>query len=228
MNNSTQLNRLHAVSLHGFTLIELLVVIAIISVLAAMLLPALKGARDKAKMAVCVNNQKQMVMAATLYAEEHGDQLPRGDDYTMPRDGDWVRSILPYLNVKSIRKLACPAAQLIDPLNLSIGVQYPNIFGHETEDASHRPSKRLGELPPGTLLTGDNDTNTGLILGPALFVFAVDTDLDGRKDSYTIFRIYNDLHFRHHKRAVAGCADGSVRVLSLTQWLDNDQKLWGP
>jgi len=217
----------------AFTLIELLVVIAIISILAAMLLPSLQKARDKAKMAVCVSNQKQMTMAALLYADEHLDQLPRGDDYTIPRDGDWVRSILPYLNIKSIRTLKCPAAQLADPVvNLSIGVQYPNIFGHEWPDgtpgSSTIPSKFLRELPPGTLLTGDNDTNTGLILGPAWNTFLVDTDGDGRKDSYTIFRIYNDLHFRHGGLAVAGCADGSVRLVSLKQWLDNDQKLWGP
>jgi len=59
----------------AFTLVELLIVIAIISILAAMLLPALKNAKDLAKEAVCKGNLKQCALAGISYMGDYGDAL---------------------------------------------------------------------------------------------------------------------------------------------------------
>jgi len=65
----------------GFTLIELLVVIAIIAILAAILFPVFAKAREKARQTKCTSNQRQIALAALMYAQENNEQFPPASQF---------------------------------------------------------------------------------------------------------------------------------------------------
>ena len=103
-------------------MIELLVVIAIIAVLAAMLLPALAKAKERAKRINCLNNMRQIGLALVMYESDHRRLPPKASqvpDFMNPSASGWVNNCLyaiaPYLQssqkLPSTKVYACPSAK---------------------------------------------------------------------------------------------------------------------
>jgi prepilin-type N-terminal cleavage/methylation domain-containing protein len=105
INSRVQPNR-------AFTLIELLVVIAIISILMAMLLPALAKGKNSAKAIACVSNLRQIGLALNVYIQDNHDRLPVCGGYLpsqMPKLPPITTTL--FANQKTNKVFACPADQ---------------------------------------------------------------------------------------------------------------------
>lgn len=161
----------------GFTLIELLVVISIIAVLAAMLLPALRQARERGKQADCLNQLRQLQLVLRMYADDNRDRIPLAFDApTNPWGYAWGTRLAlsgyissnavcgPTTDLNAMVVTRSPARTLLCPASTVLWNGYPDwLRGHYGVNAIVA-GDASGSSGPGLSLAGISSPSTIILV----------------------------------------------------------------
>jgi len=217
-----------------FTLIELLVVIAIIGILASLLLPALASAKNRAQKAADLNNNRQIILAAHLYASDNTDLMPSPGwgtvvpawayDANIPALGTTIASfptalsnqleyfkrgqLYPYLRDPKITK--CPTDNKVDIFYVQRGILFSSyvwngaVCGYGNINLSKPNTYRITLFKPDRVLMWETDERT-----PFFF-----NDTSSFPDE--------GISARHGNAATVGLFDGSTETIRLRRWYSSE------
>ena len=219
-----------------FTLIELLVVIAIIAILAAMLLPALSAARERARASNCTGNLKNLVLALSMYADQNKDYNPRiADGVTWKRKLVDV-GLIPSAGNGKTGMFGCPSDTSAPASNMA-GENAQHGYGMWKINDYFDSWMLNGEVQCFTRTvvrypTKNNNVATGEKFAPSDFTFLLDSyHSTAERSVYNIARNESGavgterIDLIHAKRANALMGDGHVEsmnedALKAIGWVD--------
>ena len=183
----------------GFTLIELLVVIAIIAILAAILFPVFARAREAARQASCVSNNRQYATATLMYAQDYDETFPMNSYWAGTCVATFYGLVDPYVKNKQITQ--CPSErQAMDMYAMFAGFggpcsDTPQFISYATNSDLFVNGFAPVVLPP-TLASVSRTSDT---------IMAYDGNVDTNQRQL--------VQARHNENFVAGFVDGHVKAI---------------
>ena len=229
----------------GFTLIELLVVIAIISVLIALLLPALDRAKAEAQAIACASQQKQFGLAFRVYGDDNEDAFPQFADNYPSWGVDWFQVTAQYVgqysNALASHARLCPTGQA------GVGVHYggfndrtppnaPILYASQGNPPQFYPVFRFSHVnyPTTWMMLLDTSINHNFIYSIGAWHPSLDTDGDGLDDTHPgaarfihAGAQYNGGRPRIHRDSSnMTLVDGHVERVAYVDFLDPNSNFW--
>jgi prepilin-type N-terminal cleavage/methylation domain-containing protein len=239
----------------AFTLVELLVVIGVITILAALLLPALTGATSQAKTASCISNLSQLAKAAVTYHGNFGFQFPSpahtntassgGDQLNDEQywDGDkvdeeyisytWKGKLRNYIGSRedmdedSVYKvMKCPAVRLFNGHKSFYGSNAYVTMHYGLEDGTPEELVRFGKMKALHFDQIEDHTNTFMFGENNTGHWAVRPEVPREPTDFTAATEQAMLYTRHDKRSTWVFFDGSAKALTKEDAQARECILW--
>lgn len=203
----------------AFTLLELLVVIAIIAILAALILPALSRAKQRAGASTCSSNLRQLGLAFAMYCDSNTDAFPAPGSASIygPQPEDWIwwqlgqdvnqSSIVPFISRFSPQLFRCPQ----DPEATWPGEKYAYSFSFNSSDLEDG-------INPGmsSIITQDRKLyafRSAQVKTPSAKIMLIDEDRTTIDDSRWTPGYGSLIAQRHNGRGVVALGDGHVQLV---------------